>query len=89
MSSDELLEESWPWKRFLWIGHLKEDSSYCYLSRLPKELIQEIAQYLDDEPQFFQHLWMSISDKSGLRGGMLIEILSRLIICLFDLRIWA
>ena len=39
-------ENVWKYERYLWIGYLKEKSSYCYLSSLPKEIIKEIASYL-------------------------------------------
>ena len=40
------LENVWKYERYLWIGYLKEKSSYCYLSSLPKEIIKEIASHL-------------------------------------------
>ena len=39
------LENVWKYERYLWIGYLKEKSSYCYLSSLPKEIIKEIASH--------------------------------------------
>jgi hypothetical protein len=42
-SSILLLENTWKWERFLWIGWMKENSNYCLLARLPKEIIKEIA----------------------------------------------
>jgi DNA-binding beta-propeller fold protein YncE len=40
------LENTWRWERFLWIGWMKENSNYCLLARLPKEIIKEIASHL-------------------------------------------
>ena len=37
------LESYWKWKRLLWIGNLKEDENYCFLARLPRDIIKEIA----------------------------------------------
>jgi ligand-binding sensor domain-containing protein len=37
-----LLENTWKWERFLWIGWIKEDKNNCLLSILPKEIIKEI-----------------------------------------------
>ena len=42
----KLEENVWKYERYLWIGYLKEKSSYCYLSSLPKEIIKEIASHL-------------------------------------------
>ncbi len=43
-----LLENTWKWERFLWIGWMKENSNNCFLSKLPKEIIKEIASHLSD-----------------------------------------
>ena len=34
---------AWQGARYLWIGHMKEDATYCLLATLPKEIIKEIA----------------------------------------------
>jgi len=36
------------WERYLWIGHLKEKPTHCILAGLPKDLLREIAFYLQN-----------------------------------------
>lgn len=40
------VEDSWKWTRYLWIGHMKENSVNCHLKILPKEMIQEISAWV-------------------------------------------
>jgi hypothetical protein len=48
------LENTWKWKRFLWIGWMKENSNYCLLARLPKEIIKEIAFHFHPNKKRFR-----------------------------------
>lgn len=41
-------EHSWKWKRWVWIGHLKENPCDCLLSTLPRDIIKAISSYLSD-----------------------------------------
>jgi hypothetical protein len=40
-----LFQKSWERIRWLWVAHLKENSSYCNLARLPKDMIKLIASF--------------------------------------------
>lgn len=40
------LDNTWKTERYLWIGNLKEDPSYCNLARLPTEIVKEITTHL-------------------------------------------
>mmetsp|Transcript_5682 Transcript_5682/g.7948 ORF Transcript_5682/g.7948 Transcript_5682/m.7948 type:complete len:314 (+) Transcript_5682:120-1061(+) len=49
-------QDSWTWQRWLWIGRMKEDPTYCYFSLLPVELIRLIASNLLVEPELLKNL---------------------------------
>ena len=44
----------WQWIKYLWIGYLKEHSSYCLLAGLPREIIKEIAGHIGKVEKFYQ-----------------------------------
>ena len=41
------VEQVWKkYKRYLWIGYLKEEGSYCPLATLPRDIIKHIQLYI-------------------------------------------
>lgn len=47
------LERVWKkYERYVWIGYLKEEASYCPLATLPRDIIKQIASYLSSTEVF-------------------------------------